>query len=232
MEDTSTIDLTSPALSTPDSDSAASLEEISAIDSAIKSRIAIRQSERLRQLAAMSSASPAKKKTPVNTPKKSATKQRRKKKSNWYPKGTKKSRRLSREKKSPLPSSKQKTAATQTSWCISCKSGFASASAGVVLPTTRPSSTITRPSAARNVPVANAYYVQQPQQSFHEVLRALQERIALNTDNQTLDPTHCFCERCPFSTGRLSLQRYTLMTRTYQINYLLATQPHLRDQWS
>ena len=86
---------------------------------------------------------------------------------------------------------------------------------------------------AAAVPVANAYYPPAPPRlSFYQRLMSLTERIALNPDNQVLDPSDCPCMHCPYSTGMLSLQRYNLMVRTFQINYVMNSQPHVRDQWS
>jgi len=90
------------------------------------------------------------------------------------------------------------------------------------------------------VPVANAFYVkptpiQRPPSNphfvaFHEELRALTERIALNPDNTCggLDPSECDNRCCPYSSGNLLLQRYNLMVRAFQINHLLSTNAHLR----
>ena len=95
------------------------------------------------------------------------------------------------------------------------------------------------PAEARTLPVATAYYLQPPQSrttprdrtmlSFHEELRSLTERIALNSDNKSLDPSECTCSTCPYNTGLLGLQRYNLMVRTFQINNVVSRNPHLRD---
>ena len=64
------------------------------------------------------------------------------------------------------------------------------------------------------IPVANAYYVKPPSNphvvAFHEQLRALTERIALNPDNTCICPSECNNRCCPYSSGNLVLQRYNL----------------------
>ena len=91
------------------------------------------------------------------------------------------------------------------------------------------------------IPVANAFYVKQtpytspPPPSnrhfvaFHEALRALTERIALNPDNTcgVIDTSECNNRCCPYSSGNLILQRYNLMVRAFQINHLLSNNTHL-----
>ena len=98
------------------------------------------------------------------------------------------------------------------------------------------------PAPAPAVPEARAYYAQVPGQihqpepktsfqSFHENLRSLQEVIALNPENQSLDVSACTCRMCPYSTGLLSSQRFMLLRRAYQINYILLENPNLRDEF-
>ena len=151
--------------------------------------------------------------------KKTAKTHRKKKKSSNYPKDTKKSRRSVGKTVSPGLVDVQSQ--TENSSHMS-----------TVEATLRPAQPHPVPMDAA-VPVANAYYPPSPPQlSFYQKLLSLTERIALNPDNQVLDPSECPCIHCPYSTGILSLQRYNLMVRTFQINYIMNTQPHVRDQWS
>ena len=88
-----------------------------------------------------------------------------------------------------------------------------------------------------SVPVVNAHYANSPSFApdtdfcrFQRRLTSLRERIALNPENHSLDVSQCVCQ-CPYSTGLLSEQRFMLMRRAFQINYLLLSNPHLRDEW-
>ena len=91
------------------------------------------------------------------------------------------------------------------------------------------------------IPEATAYYAPNndtptrltpPDPSFvifAEELRSLTERIALNPHNKRgVEWSLCDCRRCPYSTGTLSLQRYNLLTRAFQINHMWSTNPHLQ----
>lgn len=105
--------------------------------------------------------------------------------------------------------------------------------------------TVATPIVPTQVSVPNAYYVRQspptppiPRQpsnprlvAFHEELRALTERIALNPDNTCgLDSSECANKCCPYSSGNLLSQRYNLMVRSFQINHLLSTSEDLRSE--
>ena len=117
------------------------------------------------------------------------------------------------------------------------------AQATATISTTTPLAEATpAPTPAPAVPEARAYYAQVPGQihqpepktsfqSFHENLRSLQEVIALNPENQSLDVSACTCRMCPYSTGLLSSQRFMLLRRAYQINYILLENPNLRDEF-
>ena len=85
---------------------------------------------------------------------------------------------------------------------------------------------------ATQIPVANAYYVPpiNPHRvAFHENLRALTERIALNPANTcgAIGPPECNNRWCPYSSGNLVEQRNKLMVRAFQINHVLSANLHL-----
>ena len=65
--------------------------------------------------------------------------------------------------------------------------------------------------------------------AFHEHLRALTERIALNPDNTcgVIGPPECNNRCCPYSSGNLVSQRNKLMVRAFQINHVLSVNLHL-----
>ena len=199
------------------------------VGSAIKNNIKHRQSKTLQKLTAKLTAS-SKKKSRAKVVKKKSKKNKQK---STYSQHKKKS------KLSPC----KKNIHTQTQSCPTTPIATAT-------PVTTPAATTTTtfaipivPAMSMQVPVANAFYVKQtpyisPIQrppsnphlvAFHEELRALTERIALNPDNTCgLDPSECDNRCCPYSSGNLWLQRYNLMVRSFQINHTLSTSEHLR----
>jgi len=226
------IDLSSPASQASDSDLVPLPAQIENSKSLIKCGIKTRTSKRIEALRragrVINYGSPKQNKSPVlkktaKTMYKSGKK--KKKKSNcWHPNGTKKSRRASKQ----TVSSRLADAQSQTENASPVPTAEATS-----LHPPQPASVHLHATVVAGVPVANAYYpAPPPQLSFYQKLMALTERIALNPDNHTLDQSECECIHCPYSTGMLSLQRYNLMVRAFQINYVMNSQPHLRDQWS
>ena len=206
--------------------------ELRDVQRAIKTKIATRQSTRLYNLRPRSSVASTNSNTV--TPKK---KSRKTKSEASHSKCNKKAK--------PSPSEKQ-IAHMHTQTCSK-----------PATPISTPTATATRvptpvatamPVSAFNaaipsqVPVVNAFYVTQSSFSpptnpgvrrhisFHEELRQLTERIALNSDNTCggLDGSQCDNAFCPYSTGTLTLQRYNMMVRTFQINHLLYNNHNLR----
>ena len=158
-----------------------------------------------------------------------------KKKSKKKKQKTPPTQRKKKQKKTPRATKKKMFAQTCTPM------------AQATLITSSPAPVFHIPVTMQTVPVANAFYSHSPKPqtshasttlplpsnphivAFFEELRLLQERIALNPDNTCgLDNSLCTNKRCPYSTGTLSLQRYNLLVRAFQINHMWSRNPHLQ----
>ena len=226
------IDLSSPAeTDCEESDSPSTTASVDKLKHSLKGEIARRRSKRLEEINRWKTGSLVAK-AYSSTPKPKTTKKKKKTSCNSKSAKKKRTSHNSSSSDNTNPSTPLATAAT----AISVPTGTTPLATTTI-------NIHTIPAVASVLPVAQAYYVraQRPTSrdtrgtrdrtmlAFHEELCGLTERIALNSDNHSLDTSECACKSCPYSTGKLGLQRYNMMVRTFQINSVVSRNEHLRD---
>ena len=65
--------------------------------------------------------------------------------------------------------------------------------------------------------------------SGHQTYNQLVALITADASNEILDPSWCDCALCPYSTGDLRSQRYSLMVRLHQLNLAIDALQKRRD---